>query len=73
VKKLIIAVVVLLGILFIISRFTELQEVLLVLQKGNWLWLGAAFVVLFGWILVTAATFQTLFSLVGVNTVVLHF
>jgi len=67
VKKLIIAVVVLLGILFIISRFTELQEVLLVLQKGNWLWLGAAFVVLFGWILVTAATFQTLFSLVGVN------
>lgn len=58
---------VLLGILFIISRFTELQEVLLVLQKGNWLWLGAAFVLLFAWILVTAATFQTLFSLVGID------
>lgn len=72
VKKLIIAVVVLLGILFIISRFTELQEVLLVLQKGNWLWLGAAFVLLFGWILVTAATFKTLFSLVGVDKSLLH-
>lgn len=66
-KKLIIALAVLLGILFIISRFTELQEVLLVLQKGNWLWLGAAFVLLIAWILVTAATFKSLFSLVGVN------
>ncbi len=67
VKKLIIALVVLLGILFIISRFTELQEVLLVLQKGNWIWLGAAFVLLIGWIFVTAATFKSLFSLVGVD------
>ncbi len=66
-KKLVIALVVLLGILFIISRFTEVQEVLLVLQKGNWLWLGAAFVLLIGWILVAATTFQSLFSFVGIN------
>ncbi|GIV66804.1 MAG: hypothetical protein KatS3mg047_1197 [Bellilinea sp.] len=65
-RKLIFALAVLLGILFIISRFTEVQEVLLVLQNGNWLWLGAAFILLLGWILVTAATFQSLFSIVGV-------
>lgn len=66
-KKLLIALAVLLGILFLIGRFTELTEVVVVLQKGNWAWLGVALILLVVWILVTAATLTSLFSLVGVK------
>lgn len=72
VKKLVIALIVMLGILFIISRFTELQEVLLVIQKGNWFWLVAAFLLLAGWLSITTLTFQSLFSLTGVNKPFFH-
>ncbi len=66
-KKLIIAIILLLGILFIISRFTELQEVVSVVKKGNLLWMLAAFTLLSIWMLVTGATFQSLFKLLDIQ------
>ncbi len=66
-RKLLVAFVLLLGILFIITRFTEVQAILSVLQQGN-LWLiGLAVLVQFIWMLIFGATFQSLFNLVGVR------
>jgi len=67
VKKLIIAFILLLGIIFIISRFTEVQEIALVLQEGNFWFIGLAIVVEVAWILIMGASFQALFGMVGIR------
>ena len=41
-RNLLLALILLLGVYFVITRFTEAQQVALTLQRGNWLWLLAA-------------------------------
>ena len=66
-KKFFTAVILFLAIVFVISRFTELKEVLHVLQDARILVLVAGIGVLMLWFLTMGATFQAIFRMVGVE------
>ncbi len=66
-KKLVIALVLLLAILFVISRFTEVQQLALVLKEGNFWFLGLAILIEAAWMVNLGATFQALFELLGIR------
>ena len=66
-KKLIIAFILLLGIVFIIGRFTEVQQIALILREGNFWYIGLAVLVELAWILTMGASFQVLFGIVGIR------
>ncbi|MHB8114167.1 MAG: lysylphosphatidylglycerol synthase transmembrane domain-containing protein [Bellilinea sp.] len=66
-KKFIVALIILLAIIFLITSFSELRQIGLVLQKGNILVIGLAVLIEIGWILVLGRSFQTLFRIVGIH------
>ena len=66
-KKFIVALIILLAIIFLITSFSELRQIGLVLQKGNILVIGMAVLIEIGWILVLGRSFQTLFRIVGIH------
>ncbi len=66
-KKLAVAVVLLLAILFLILRFSEVQQIALILKEGNFWYLGLAVLIEILWILNLGATFQALFGLLDVR------
>ncbi len=72
-KKFVIAVVILLGILFIISRFTEVQQIALILKEGNFWYLGLAVLIEAVWVINLGASFQSLFGLLGIRQGILDF
>jgi uncharacterized protein (TIRG00374 family) len=66
-KKFFAAVILLLGILFVISRFTQLQEVTQVLLNGNVYIVLVAILVQLCWFVVQGMTFQSIFHMLGVE------
>ena len=66
-KKFIVALIILLAIIFLITSFSELRQIGLVLQKGNLFIIGLAVLIEIGWILVLGRSFQTLFRIVGIR------
>jgi hypothetical protein len=66
-KKFADALIVLLAIIFLITSFSELRQIGLVLQEGNIFIIGLAVLIEIGWILVLGKSFQTLFRIVGIR------
>jgi len=66
-KKFIVALIILLAIIFLITSFSELRQIGLVLQEGNIFIIGLAVLIEIGWILVLGKSFQTLFRIVGIR------
>lgn len=66
-KKFAVALVLLLGIIFIISQFTEVEQIALVLQEGNFWFIGLAVLVEFIWFINVGASYQSLFSILGIH------
>lgn len=66
-KKLIIAVVILLGILFVISRFTEVKQITLILREGDFWYLGVGVLIQAIWVVNLGASFQAIFGLLGIR------
>src|SRR3972149_5881764 len=62
-----LALILLLGVYFVITRFTEAQQVALTLQRGNWLWLLAAGLVQLVWMLNVAASYRAIYRALGVE------
>jgi len=66
-RNLLLALILLLGVYFVITRFTEAQQVALTLQRGNWLWLLAAGLVQLVWMLNVAASYRAIYRALGVE------
>ncbi len=66
-RKLIVALALLLGVLFILTRFAELNEVLTALQRGNLLFLGLALLVQCAWIYNLSAFYQSVYRVLGIS------
>lgn len=71
-KKFLIALVLLLGVLFLITRFTEINQILAVLGRGNLLYLGLALLVEAVWIYNLGAFYQSLYHVLGMLEGRLH-
>ncbi len=66
-RKLIIALVLLLGVLFILARVAELSEILNAFQRGKPIYLGLAFLVQCAWIYNLSAFYQSIYRVLGMK------
>ena len=71
-RRLLLILLISLGALFLISQFTELQQVVNTMQRGDPRWLGLAIVVHLLWILNVAGSFKSIYRLLGVDEQILH-
>jgi uncharacterized protein (TIRG00374 family) len=66
-RKFIIALLLLLGFLFVFFRIAELQSIGTTLEQGDWWFLGLAFVVEGVWALNLGASFKTIYRAIGIE------
>lgn len=66
-RRLIIAVIILVGVMFILTRVAEIEDILQTLEKGDWRYLGLALLVEVIWIVNLGATFNAIYRLVGLH------
>lgn len=66
-RKFLIAVALLLGIIFLIGQFSEVQTILQTLQKGDWRYLGLAFLVQVVWMGCVAASYWIIYRLLNLH------
>jgi uncharacterized protein (TIRG00374 family) len=66
-RKFIIALIFLCALLFIVSRLTEVEQVLATFQKANWIVLLVAFGIQLLWLVNLACSFKSIYRLLGVK------
>ncbi|OGO61736.1 MAG: hypothetical protein A2029_16195 [Chloroflexi bacterium RBG_19FT_COMBO_47_9] len=66
-RNFIIAIVLLLGFIFLVGRFSELQSVVETLQRGIWWFIGLALIIEVLWVLNCGATFQAIYRAMGIQ------
>jgi hypothetical protein len=71
-RKFLLALALLFGIAFFFTQFAEIQEVLATVRRANPRWLALAVGVQIVWLLNVAASFRSLYRLVGVRERIEH-
>ncbi len=66
-RKFLVALVLLFGIVFIIGRLSEVQTIIETLQHGDWRFLILALLIQLLWMLNVAASYRTIFQLLGLK------
>lgn len=66
-RKFIIAVIIFLGVIFVITNFAQVESILKTLQQGKWWYLALAVVVLGCWLVNVAASYRNIYRLVGID------
>ncbi len=66
-RKLIVILVFFLGIALVILSFSELQNIVDTLKQGNFWWIGLALVVQVLWVFNAAATYQSIYHILGLK------
>ena len=71
-RKFLLALGLLLGVIFIITRFTEVQILYATLQKGNWGFILLALLVEAVWIVNIGLTYRSIYRVLGMTEGVMH-
>jgi uncharacterized protein (TIRG00374 family) len=66
-RKFLLAVLLLLGVVFVLTRFTELKAIVDTLQKGDWRFLILALGIEAAWLLNVAASYYAIYRAMGMN------
>ncbi|MBS1249407.1 MAG: hypothetical protein MAG431_00986 [Chloroflexi bacterium] len=66
-RKLIVAIVILLGVVFVVGRFSEVESIINTLKKGDWRYFLMAFFLLLLWRLNIAGFYKAIFQNLGTN------
>lgn len=66
-RKFIFTVLVLITVLFLITRFTEIQEIVTILHSGDWRFVALAFLVEIIWLISVATSYHNLYRLLGLR------
>jgi uncharacterized protein (TIRG00374 family) len=66
-RKLIVAIVLMIGVMFILTRFAQIEDIHNTLSDGDWRFLALAFLVELLWIVNIGASFSAIFRLLGVS------
>ncbi|HNT23255.1 MAG TPA: lysylphosphatidylglycerol synthase transmembrane domain-containing protein [Anaerolineales bacterium] len=67
VRKFLIAIILMLGILFVIGRAAELESIVATIQQGDWRFLVAALVLWLAWLVSVAACFRGIYRGLGIQ------
>jgi uncharacterized protein (TIRG00374 family) len=71
-RRFLIALVLLLAIYLIISRFTEFQEIIQTVQLGDWRWMGLGLLLQMGWLTNIALLYRSVYRLLGMDGTLLQ-
>jgi uncharacterized protein (TIRG00374 family) len=66
-RRFLIALILLLAIYLIITRFTEVAQIVQTLELGNWWWLGLGLLFQFGWLANIALLYRSVYRLLGMD------
>lgn len=66
-RKFLLALIILLGVVLVIGRSTELEAIFDTLRKGDWRFLFLALVVELAWLVNVAASYRAIYRAMGVN------
>jgi uncharacterized protein (TIRG00374 family) len=66
-RKFIIAIILLLGFIFVIAKLTEIQNIAEILQRGVWWFVLLALVVELLWVINCGASFRSIFRAMGIE------
>jgi glycosyltransferase 2 family protein len=66
-RKFVFALILFLGIVFLFTRFSEIEVIASTLQKGDWRFLTLALFVQGLWLINMAASYQAIFQLIGIE------
>jgi len=66
-KKFVVAIILLLAIIFLIGRFSEIRQIGLVLQKANIFYISLAILVEIAWFFVMGTSFQTIYHILEID------
>ncbi len=67
VRKFLIAILLLLGIYFVIGQFSEVQNIVATLRNGDWRFLALALVLQILWLVNVAASYQAIYHALGIR------
>jgi len=71
-RKFLVAVALMMGVLFMLTRFAELNNVIEVLQRGSLIYLGLALLVEAAWIYNLGTFYQSIYTVLGMQIQRLH-
>lgn len=71
-RRFLIALALLLGVFFLLTSFAQLSEILIILQRGNMIFLGLALILEIAWILNLGAFYQSVYFVLGMKEKLLH-
>ena len=66
-RKLFIALVLMIGIMFILTQLAEIEDIVLTLERGDWRFLGLAVLFVMLWIVNIGASFRAIYRILGVQ------
>jgi len=66
-RKFIVALVLLIGVMFIITRFTKFETIISTIQEGDWRFIALGLILEFAWLVNIAASFQAIYKALGVD------
>jgi uncharacterized protein (TIRG00374 family) len=66
-RKFLFALLLLLGVVLIIGRFTEIEAIFDTLQRGDWRFLMLALVIELAWLVNVAASYRAIYRAMGVH------
>lgn len=66
-RRFIIALIFMIGIMFVLTKVAEIQDVVLTLQRGDWRFLSLAALIEIIWIINVGLSFKTIYQILGVK------
>ena len=66
-RKFIIAIGLLLGVIFIATRFAEVEKIAVILQRGDWRYILLAVILLLIWLINMGGSYKTIFNVLGIE------
>lgn len=66
-RKFVTAVIILLAVVFVVSRITEVEAIVETLRGGDWRYLLLACLLVFAWLVNLAASYRTIYGLLGLD------
>jgi uncharacterized protein (TIRG00374 family) len=65
-RKLLIALVLMVGIMFILTQLAEIEDILHTLERGDWRFLGLAFLVEMTWLVNVGTSFRSIYRILDI-------
>jgi glycosyltransferase 2 family protein len=66
-RRFLFALILLLAIFLVISRFTEVEQIVQTLEAGDWWWLGVGLLLQIGWLVNIALMYRAIYRLLGMD------